>query len=137
MGTKKAVRSDPVIAYSKRQPAEFKKICEMLRAEIEKQFKRSMIFYANPAWFIDDNPVVGYNVGKTYVNLLFWSGQSLPEPGLTPAGKFKAAQIKYTAADEVDTKKLRVWLTQAKRFVWDYARIRERKGRLTKYIWKK
>ncbi len=48
------------------------------------------------------NPVVGYSKLKGCVRLLFWSGQSFDESGLSNEGTFKAAEKRYTAADQID-----------------------------------
>ncbi len=44
------------------------------------------------------------------MRLLFWSGQSFEEPGLAPEGSFKAAEARYSAADQVDRVGLARWL---------------------------
>ena len=63
-----------------------------------------------PIWFVDANPVAGYKSSARHVTLLFWNGQTLNEPGLVPAGKFKAAQIQYASADSIRVVDLRRWL---------------------------
>jgi hypothetical protein len=62
--------------------------------------------------------------------LLFWSGQSFEEEGLKEEGSFKAAEARYTDADQVNTEKLSRWLAQARDIQWDYKNIVRRKGRL-------
>jgi hypothetical protein len=64
------------------------------------------------------------------VRLLFWSGQSFEEDGLTKEGTFKAAEARYTAADQVDTVKLQRWLAEARDIQWDYKNLIRRKGKL-------
>jgi len=64
------------------------------------------------------------------VRLLFWSGQSFDEPGLQPEGTFKAAEARFTAADQVDLKALKRWLGKARDIQWDYKNIVRRKGKL-------
>ncbi len=86
----------------------------------------SKIWHAMPVWFINDNPVVGYKAASHHVVLLFWNGQSFAEKGLTAAGKFKAAQIKYTASSEIDLKALARWLRQAGKDIWDFRGLRRR-----------
>jgi hypothetical protein len=77
---------------------------------------------------MDGNPIVGYHSLKNCVRVLFWSGQSFTEPGLHPEGTFKAAEVRYTAADDIDDEQLARWLSDAKRIQWDYKNIRTRKG---------
>jgi hypothetical protein len=64
------------------------------------------------------------------VRLLFWSGQSFEDDELEEEGSFKAAEARYNAVDQVDTKKLRRWLTKARQIQWDYRNLIRRKGRL-------
>jgi len=90
------------------------------------------IWHAHPVWFLDGNPVVGYSKLKDCVRLLFWSGQSFKEKGLKKEGSFKAAEARYTAADQVDTDKLARWLAEARDVQWDYKNIVKRKGRLVR-----
>ena len=81
-------------------------------------------------WFLDGNPIVGYSKLKDCVRLLFWSGQSFDEEGLEKEGSFKAAEARYTAADQIDTAKLERWLAKARDIQWDYKNLVRRKGRL-------
>jgi hypothetical protein len=50
--------------------------------------------------------------------------------GLDKEGTFKAAEKRYTAADQVDPEDLRRWLAKARDIQWDYKNIVGRKGRL-------
>ncbi len=88
------------------------------------------IWHAHPVWFLDGNPIVGYSKLKDSVRLLFWSGQSFEEDKLQPEGKFKAAEARYTAADQVNVKDLKRWLTKAREIQWDYKNLVRRKGNL-------
>jgi hypothetical protein len=73
---------------------------------------------------------VGYSKLKDCVRLLFWSGQSFDEPGLAPEGTFKAAEARYTVADQVDAALLQRWLGKARDIQWDYKNVVKRKGKL-------
>ena len=64
------------------------------------------------------------------MRLLFWSGQSFVEGGLAKEGSFQAAEARYTAVDQVDTKKLSRWLRDAREIQWDYKNLVRRKGKL-------
>ncbi len=90
----------------------------------------SKIWHAHPVWFIDGNPIVGFSRLKDALRLLFWSGQSFDEPGLTPEGKFKAAEIRYTSVEQVNTDDLKRWLEKAQNIQWDYKNLIRRKGAL-------
>lgn len=90
------------------------------------------IWHAHPVWFLNGNPVVGYSKLKGCVRLLFWSGRSFNEPGLTNEGKFQAAEARYTAADQIDETTLERWLAKARDIQWDYKNIVKRKGVLVR-----
>jgi hypothetical protein len=107
-------------------------ICNLLAREIDKALPEAenKIWHAHPVWFLDGNPVVGYGKLKQCVRLLFWSGQSFDEDGLKNEGSFKAAEARYTAADEVNRKNLKRWLAKARDIQWGYKNIVRRKGRL-------
>lgn len=87
------------------------------------------MWHAHPVWFLDGNPVVGYSTLKDCVRLLFWSGQSFDEPGLTPEGKFKAAEARFTSADEIPLRDLARWIKRSADIQWDYKNIVKRKGK--------
>ncbi len=72
---------------------------------------------------MDGNPIVGYSKLKSCVRVLFWSGQSFQTPGLAPEGTFKAAEKRYTTAEQVGAEDLRAWLAEASTLQWDYKNI--------------
>ena len=45
-------------------------------------------------------------------------------------GSFKAAEARYTDAEQVNTKDLKRWLKKARDIQWDYKNIVKRKGKL-------
>ncbi len=109
--------------------------CDALAALIDRHLKGAecKIWHRHPVWFIDGNPIVGYHTlkaGGGSTRLLFWSGQSFDEPGLAPEGSFKAAEARYTAADQVAEKDLKRWLSKAAKIQWDYKNVVKRKGKL-------
>ena len=118
--------------YNDSQEQDAKEVCDILRSLIAEGLpeSNSKLYHGGPVWFIDDNPVVGYWVRKTGVQLLFWSGQSFNEPGLSAEGKFKAAEKIYLNASEIDETELAVWLSKARDIQWDYKNIVKRKGEL-------
>lgn len=119
-------------AYNNAQSKEEKDICNLLAETINTNLPKAenKIWHAHPVWFLDGNPVVGYSKLKNSVRLLFWSGQSFDEPGLQNEGSFKAAEMRYTSADQVNIKDLKRWLKKAKDIQWDYKNIVKRKGAL-------
>jgi hypothetical protein len=104
----------------------------LLAQEIDRGLPgaENKVWHAHPVWFLSGNPIVGYSKLKDCVRLLFWSGQSFEEPGLSKEGKFKAAEARFTAADQVDTDDLQRWLAKARAIQWDYRNLVRRKGRL-------
>ena len=119
-------------AYNDAQSPGDKTICDALACAITSGLPgaENKIWHAHPVWFLDGNPIAGYSKLKNCVRLLFWSGQSFEEPGLKPEGSFKAAEARYTAADQIKAKDLKRWLEKAAAIQWDYKSIVKRKGRL-------
>ena len=123
-------------AYNKGLTKLDKAICDLLAEEIDGNLSKAenKIWHRHPVWFLDGNPIVGYHKLKYGVRLLFWSGQSFDEPGLVPEGSFKAAEVRYTTLDQINTKDLKRWLTKAKKIQWDYKNIVKRKGVLERLV---
>lgn len=121
-----------VEAYNEEQYPEARAVCETLAREIDRGLvdAENRIWHRHPVWFLDGNPIVGYSRQKDCVRLLFWSGQSFDEEGLTAQGGFKAAEVRYTAPDQIDTTSLARWLEKSASIQWDYKNIVKRKGRL-------
>ena len=117
-------------AYNDALTPEDSAICNLLMSEINTNLPgaESKIWHAHPVWFLDGNPVVGYGKLKNAVRLLFWSGQSFQEEGLQNEGSFKAAEVRYTSASQVNTVDLKRWLQKAIDIQWDYKNIVKRKG---------
>jgi hypothetical protein len=107
-----------------------KAICELLCTEIDKALPEaeSKLWHAHPVWFLEGNPIVGYDKLKDSVRLLFWSGQSFEEPDLKVEGSFKAAEARYTSVDQINIDDVRRWLKKSKEIQWDYKNIVKRKG---------
>ncbi len=121
-----------MVKYNKALASEDQKICDLLAGEIDRGLPEAenKIWHAHPVWFLEGNPIVGYSKLKSCIRLLFWSGQSFEEDDLQNEGSFKAAEARYTAADQVNTRKLKRWLKKARDIQWDYKNIVRRKGRL-------
>jgi hypothetical protein len=119
-------------SYNEAQAPADREICDLLAWEIDRHLPEAenRIWHAHPVWFLDGNPVVGYSKLKNCVRLLFWSGRSFDEDGLKDEGTFKAAEARYTAADQVDMGDLARWLGKARDIQWDYRNLIRRKGRL-------
>ena len=121
-------------AYNNAQSSEDKKICNLLGEEISNNLPKAenKIWHAHPVWFLEGTPVVVYSKLKDSVRLMFWSGQSFDEDALQKEGNFKAAEVRYTSADQVNVKDLKRWLKKSKEIQWDYKNIVKRKGVLEK-----
>lgn len=116
--------------YNQSLSPDDQRIVALLANEIDEQLPdaENKVWHAHPVWFLDGNPVVGYSKLKDSVRLLFWSGQSFEEDGLQNEGKFKAAEARYTAPEQINTAELRRWLAKAREIQWDYKNIVRRKG---------
>ena len=131
--SKNALSNDPIAAYSAAQSPAFAAICDELRDLIAAALPKAncKVWHGSPVWFIDENPVVGYNATAKTVNLLFWNGKTFDEPGLVPVGKYRAAQAKFADASEIDPQVIRRWLKKAKADVFDskafFKKLREGK----------
>ena len=125
--------ADQIAAYSRAQPLPLRTICDFLRELIDTALPKSTskIWHGSPVWFIDDNPVVGYNATAKAVHLLFWNGRAFDEADLKPVGKYRAAQAIIAGASEIHPTVIRRWLKKARADVFDsrafFKRIRERK----------
>lgn len=126
--------ANEIQAYNQAQTGEDKKICEQLARLIEASLPDSAnrLFHANPAWFLAENPIVGYDVRKKGVMLMFWGGQSFKNPGLEVVGslKFKAAGKLYTETSEIDESIVKKWLAESIKIQYDYKNIVKKKGQL-------
>jgi hypothetical protein len=124
--------NNDIQAYNDKQAPEDKQICDLLAAEISSHLPDAdnKIWHAHPVWFLDGNPVVGYSKLKGGIRLLFWSGQSFEEDALQNEGSFKAAEIRYTSAGQVNKEDLARWLQKSRDIQWDYKNIVKRKGKL-------
>ena len=120
------------LKYNESLDPQDRDICNLLARAIDQALPEAenRIWHAHPVWFLDGNPVVGYSKLKECVRLLFWSGQSFEEENLKKEGSFKAAEVRYTAADQVNRQNLKRWLAKARDIQWDYKNIVRRKGRL-------
>lgn len=107
-------------------------ICLLLANQIEQHLPEAenKVWHGHPVWFLEGNPVVGYSKLKNSVRLLFWSGQSFCEPGLTNEGSFKAAEARFDSVEQVNADKLGKWLREAREIQWDYKNLIRRKGKL-------
>lgn len=118
--------------YNGKQAATDQEICHLLASVIDKELAdaESKVWHAHPVWFLDGNPIVGYSKLKNCIRLLFWSGQSFEEAQLQNEGTFKAAEMRYTSVEQVNTTDLERWLKKSRDIQWDYKNIVKRKGRL-------
>jgi hypothetical protein len=118
--------------YNRAQSPRDQQTCELLAQEIDNALPDAdnKVWHAHPVWFLNGNPVVGYSKLKGGVRLLFWSGQSFVSPGLTPEGKFKAAEARFASVDQVDKSALRSWLAECRVIQWDYMNVARRRGKL-------
>lgn len=117
--------------YNNSRLSEDKAICELLAAEISAHLPdaKNKIWHAHPVWFLDGDPIVGYNRQKAGIRLMFWSGSDFEEEHLNVRGsKFKDASIFYNAVSEINTEDLKRWLGKSREIQWDYKNLVKRKG---------
>lgn len=128
--------NEEIKLFNHRQTSEEQLICTRLAEIIDNNLPQaeSKIWHGHPVWFLDGNPIVGYNKLKNCIRLLFWSGQTFEEQGLTSVGKFKAAEVRYTNVNEIVVADLVLWLKKSEKIQWDYKNIRKRKGHLERLI---
>lgn len=124
--------SKEITAYNNAQPGAYKLMCKRLEKEIRKGLPKaeSKMWHRSPVRFLDGNPIVTYVKQKDYLILMFWSGQSFDEPDLFPKGsaKFKAAEARYTAMDQIKTKDVQRWLKKGRAIQWDYKNVVKNRG---------
>ena len=127
---------DQLSDYHRTFPENQQLICSQLRTIIDANLPNSSskLYHGAPVWFIDDNPIVGYSQKKAGIALLFWSGQSFQQAGLSAIGNFKAAEIVYADSDSLEQAPLVQWLAESKQTIWNYRDIRANEGKLTKTI---
>lgn len=123
-----------IAAYHRALPAGARAICARLARELDAALTGAerKVWHRHPVWFLAGNPIAGYAMRKDGVRLLFWSGQSFDEPGLTPEGTFKAAEARFERPEDIRRRDLRRWLKKARTIQWDYKNIVKRKGRLVR-----
>jgi len=70
--------NDETAEYNRALAPADQRICELLAREIDSALPeaKNKVWHAHPVWFLDGNPIVGYDKLKACVRLLFWSGQS-------------------------------------------------------------
>ena len=124
--------NEDIQAYNDALESEDKKICDAIMQEINSGLPdaEQKIWHRHPVWFLDGNHIVGYSKLKGCVRLLFWSGQSFEEAGLQNEGSFKAAEARYTSANDISREDIRRWLDKGRRIQWDYKTLVRRKGQL-------
>ena len=66
------------------------------------------------------NPIVGYDILKDSLRLLFWGGASFEEEELKiGTGKFKDAFKRFTNVSQIHREDIARWIEKAKFIQWD------------------
>jgi len=123
--------------YNDDMTSDDKAICDLLATMIDNVLEEaeSKVWHAHPVWFLEGNPIVGYNKQKTGIRLMFWSGMDFEEVDLNIHGKkFKDASIVYRRVEDIDTMAVQRWLTKSRGIQWDYKNIVKRKGNLERLL---
>jgi hypothetical protein len=115
--------------YNQKLSPESKVICDWLLSQFKKALPgtEAKIWHGHPVWFHNGNPVVGYSQMKAGIQILFWSGQSFTNSGLTPIGKFKAAGIYIASKKDPKIAELGLWLKECLEIQWDYENLPKKK----------
>jgi hypothetical protein len=123
--------------YNEKLSPDSKLIGDWLLARFKKTLPgtEAKIWHGHPVWFHNGNPIVGYSQMKNGIQILFWSGQSFAQSGLTPVGKFKAAGIYVSSKKDPRISDLALWLKECQTIQWDYANLPKKKKltKLTKF----
>ena len=120
-------------SYNKKLSAADREISDRLATTIDSELTsaENKVWHAHPVWFLEGNPVAGYQKLKDGIRLMFWSGADFGDDQLKPGtGKFKDASIRYTSADQINVADLQRWLRQSMEIQWDYKNVVKRKGKL-------
>lgn len=103
------------------------RLCEIIMENFPEA--ENKVWHAHPVWFLDGNPIVGYDKLKDCVRLMFWSGASFEEEELKAGtGKFKDASKRYTESSQINVDDVKRWIEKSKNIQWDYKNIVKRKG---------
>jgi hypothetical protein len=129
--------SRDILDYNAAQSGSDRSICDALARAIDAGLPDAecKVWHRHPVWFLDGNPIVGYSKIKGSIRLMFWSGQSFDEPGLSaepPGTKFRSAGARYAREDEIKADDLRRWLKKSASIQWDYKNIVKRRGKLVR-----
>ncbi len=96
-------------------------LCELIEKHLPLAAGR--VWHGHPVWFIGGNPIVGYSLKKSGIEMLFWSGQSFKASGLRALGKFKAAALSVPTLSDLNAKVIGAYLDEAKAIQWDYENL--------------
>ena len=116
--------------YNAKQEGAHGTICRALEQLIQAALPaaKGKVWHGHPVWFIDGNPVVGYSIKKSGVQVLFWSGQSFVTPGLKPLGSYQAAAWDTPSVDAIAASSMDEWLREALTIQWDYKNLPKKRG---------
>lgn len=111
--------------YNAAQASAESAICSDLAELIKEELPMASgkVWHGHPVWFIEDNPIVGYSIKKSGVQVLFWSGQSFATPGLKPLGSYKAAAWDAQSIEVIALSPMDEWLREALKIQWDYKNL--------------
>ena len=114
-----------IAAYNDKLSEQERSIALELCALIAKNLPdaEGKVWHGHPVWFMDGNPIVGYSLKKSGIEMLFWSGQSFKSDALRAIGKFKAAALSIPNKEALDPTLITALLIEAKSIQWDYANL--------------
>jgi len=114
-----------IAAYNDKLGEQERDIALELCALIAKNLPEAegKVWHGHPVWFMDGNPIVGYSLKKSGIEMLFWSGQSFKSDALRALGKFKAAALSIPNKEALDPTLITALLSEANSIQWDYANL--------------
>ncbi len=114
-----------------------RQIAEALQQLIDAQVPDAAgkVWHGHPVWFLNGNPIVGYSLKKSGIEVLFWSGQSFARPGLRAIGSYSAAAVSIPSLADLPIPDLSAWLSESITIQWDHANLpsRKRLDKLTEF----
>ena len=117
-----------ILKYNEELETAHRTLAQMFCDQIEKAIPQAeaKVWHGHPVWFLNGNPVAGYSLKKSGLEVLFWSGQSFKTPGLKAIGKFQAAGFPLVSNE--DAKALEIWFQEAIAIQWDYANLPKKRS---------
>ena len=119
------ITAKDILDYNRKLGKAEREIAETLCSAIANDLAKAegKVWHGHPVWFLNNNPVVGYSLKKSGIEVLFWSGQSFESDALRAIGKFQAAALSVPSIEDLNPKQFTKLLKLAVKIQWDYANL--------------